>query len=365
MKISLLVFFNLMSFFCFSQQKNLTITNLSPQSEDYNFPLISYPNNKVVENKINTFLQVSELEFIPNSGKNPFKLAETATNSYANYVYFYGWKKLNTPSNILSIEMNGEASGAYPEGFDKWYNFDIRTGDYIKSEDVFTEKGKAYLDKNINDKIHKKISAFIKEIKAEKTEDQEEIIRIEEQISMYENCLTYLNKGDFQYLECSFEKDSLTFVRGRCSNHAMRAIDDLYDFKIAYSYQELKPHLSEFGKSLIFNQPKNIESKNPKFKLYKGKIADKYPIFVLINTIYEDTSMSATYWYDSKKLPIEWRGNFKNNHFSLIEDDYHDENLKAWVPRANIELQVSGNKLVGTWKDYRTKKDLKIELEAL
>lgn len=71
------------------------------------------------------------------------------------------------------------------------------------------------------------------------------------------------------------------------------------------------------------------------------------------------------YWFDSKKISIEWRGNFKGNHFSLVEDDYHDENLQAWIPEANVELQLSGKKISGTWQNYKAKEFLKVYLEKL
>lgn len=97
----------------FSQQKNLKITDLQPKSEDFAFPKVSYPEKPFVENKINTFLQVDQLEYVPGSEGSPSQLVSTGKTSYSNYVYFYGWEKLKTPKNILSIAITGEASGAY------------------------------------------------------------------------------------------------------------------------------------------------------------------------------------------------------------------------------------------------------------
>jgi hypothetical protein len=72
-----------------------------------------------VENKINTFLQVISWNMFRIRRKS-FKLVSTGTTSYSNYVYFYSWEKIETPKNILSIAMDGEASGAYPENFSIW-----------------------------------------------------------------------------------------------------------------------------------------------------------------------------------------------------------------------------------------------------
>jgi hypothetical protein len=64
-----IIFFLLISCLSFSQQKSLTIKDLPPKSEDSVFPLISYAVDPRVENKINTFLQVDQLEYIPDQRK--------------------------------------------------------------------------------------------------------------------------------------------------------------------------------------------------------------------------------------------------------------------------------------------------------
>ncbi|MDN5423805.1 MAG: hypothetical protein L0G07_10390, partial [Chryseobacterium sp.] len=168
-----LLFFLLISGLSFSQQKNVKINNLQPASENHNFPLISYSVKPLVENKINTFLQVSELEYIPNSGGNPFKLASTATNYYSNYVYFFDWQKLETPKNILSISINGEASGAYPEEFSDWKNFDLRTGNYINAEALFQASATKTVAGLIQKKIKKRVNSFLVKLKSEKNPSEE------------------------------------------------------------------------------------------------------------------------------------------------------------------------------------------------
>ena len=350
-----------MSILSFSQQKNVKIANLQPQSEDFIFPVISYREKPLVENKINTFLQVSELEYIPNSGKNPFQLASTATNSYANYVYFYEWKKLETPENILSISMNGEASGAYPEGFDNWRNFDLRTGNLINLEQLFSEKGKEIIADKIALKIKKEITDYLKELKTEKPKNKEEKETNEDQIALYEDCLQ-TNTVYFKYLKFYFGKDKITFVQGRCSNHAMRALDDLDTFSIEFSYKDLLNYWSPFAKNLLsgsssINAPESIQN-----KLFKGEIDHKYPITVLFKEVYEDGSFSAVYWYNKSKKLIDWDGNLKNSHISITENDYHSEELQEWIPKAKIEADVKGKVIIGTWQDDKTKKILSLEL---
>lgn len=352
-----IVFFLLISGLFFSQQKEVKIHDLQPKSENFVFPVVTYAGNPAVANKINTFLQVNELEYIPNSGGSPFKRASTATNSYSNYVYFYDWQKLETPKNILTIGVNGEASGAYPEEFADWKNFDLRTGNYINPEDLFQAGSIKMINGLIQNRVKKRVNDFLVKLKSEKKPSEE----TQDEIALYEDCFTEHTLNGIRYF---FGKDKLTFVAGRCSNHAMRALDDLGSHELEFTYKELEKYLSIYGKNLISGSEK-IGQTGPGNKLYKGKIDGKYPITVLFNEINEDDSFSATYWYDKNKKTINWRGEFVHDHFSITEDDYHSEELKEWIPRALIEADLKGSKIIGAWQDYKTKKYLTLELEEL
>ncbi|MCW3160114.1 hypothetical protein [Chryseobacterium oryctis] len=353
-----IVFFMLISSLGFSQQKAVKITDLQPKSEDFKFPLVSYPQNNLVENKINTFLQVNELEYVPNSEGNPFKKAATATNSYSNYVYFYGWDKLETPSNILTITMDGEATGAYSESFSIWQNFDLRTGNFINAQDLFSPNSIKKVEDIINQKVRKRVDDFLKDLRAEKNKEDYH----EDQISIYENCFT---EHTLEYINYYFGKNTLKFVAGRCSNHAMRALDDLGSHVIEIPYKDLEEYWSSYALQLLSDTNK-VESTSFQNKLYRGKIDGKYPITVLIKRLYtsdDENSFSAVYWYDRNKKLIEWDGRRLGNKISIIENDYFDEVNNHWIPRAFIEASIENKKIIGTWQDYKTKKYLKIELE--
>ncbi|NIF04043.1 hypothetical protein F3J23_01205 [Chryseobacterium sp. Tr-659] len=358
-----IVFFLLISGLSFSQQKDVKINDLPPKSENFVFPMVTYTGNPTVANKINTFLQVNELEFVPNSGENPFKLAFTATNSYSNYVYFYNWEKLETPKNILTIGVHGEASGAYPEEFADWKNFDLRTGNFINAEDLFQPSSVKTVEGIIQKKIKKRISDFLIKLKAEKNPTEE----TEDQIAMYEDCFTEHTLEDIRYF---FGKDKLTFVAGRCSNHAMRALDELDSHEIEISYKDLEKYWSPYAKALLSGSDKIIRT-SFRNKLYKGKIDGKYPVTVFITRLYkaesdkDSSSFNALYWYDKNKKLIQWDGRIKGNHISITENDHYDEAAGKWIPRAFVEADMSGNKISGTWQDDKTKKYLTLELEEL
>lgn len=352
-----IIFFLLISGLSFSQQKHLLIKDLMPKSEDSVFPVISYSENSRVENKINTFLQVDQLEYIPGSAENPFKLVSTGKTSYSNYVYFYSWEKLETPKNILSLALEGEASGAYPEGFSIWKNFDLRTGNFINAKDLFQSNSAKVVEDLIQKNIKKEVNDFITQLKSEKNPSEEVV----DQISIYENCFTGFTLDGIEYY---FGKDKIRFIAGRCSNHAMRALDELDSHVVEFPYKDMEKYWSPYAKNLLSGSEK-VDKTSLSNKLYKGKIDGKYPITVLIEKVYEDGSFSAKYWYDKNKKMIEWNGKLKGNHISIIENDYYSEETNQWIFRALVEAELKGNKIVGTWQDYKTKKYLNLELEEL
>lgn len=328
-----------------------------PKSEDFVFPVISYAENPRVENKINTFLQVNQLEYIPGSGGNPFKLVSTGKTSYSNYIYFYSWEKLETPKNILSLALDGEASGAYPEGFSIWKNFDLRTGNFINAQDLFQSGSVKTVENLIQKSVKKEVNDFLTQLKSEKNPSEEVL----EQISLYEDCFTNFTLDGIEYY---FGKDKIRFIAGRCSNHAMRALDELDSHVVEFPYKDLEKYWSPYAKNLLSGSEKNDRTSLSN-KLYKGKIDGKYPITVLIEKVYEDGSFSAKYWYDKNKKLIEWNGKLKANHISIIENDYYSEETNQWIFIALVEAELKGNKITGTWQDYKTKKYLNLELEKL
>lgn len=356
-----IVFFLLISGLSFSQQKNVKINDLPPASESHYFPLISYRGKPLLENKINTFLQVSELEYVPNSGGNPFKRASTATNSYSNYVDYYSWEKMESPENILSITMEGEASGAYPENFFIAKNFDLRTGNYINVEDLFGPDAAKTIKNLIQKEIKKQIADFLVVLKAEKNQSDEVLA----QIGLYENCYTDYGLDGMEYY---FAKDKLKFIAPRCANHAMRALDELDSHVIEFSYKFLEKYWSPYAKNLVSGSSQ-VDPTSFRNKLYKGTIGGKYPVTVLINRLYDEqgggASFNASYWYDKNKKLIEWNGKMKGNHISITESEFYSEEARQWMVTGFVEADIKGNRITGTWQDNKTKKYLNLELEEL
>jgi hypothetical protein len=150
----------------YSQSSEVIIEDLKPIVEENKFPIIKYKVNTKVEDKINILLQIENLNHLPNKFKNnPFEKVVYDLESINGSTQFYAYKKNITPKNILSLMINGESTGAYSEGFEIYYNFDLRSGKKIILNDFMTEIGIKEITKKLNLNIKKTIETFLVPIK--------------------------------------------------------------------------------------------------------------------------------------------------------------------------------------------------------
>jgi hypothetical protein len=230
--------------------------------------------------------------------------------------------------------------------------------------DLFTEEGSDKLVQILNQNVKKEIEDYLIEIQKPadtqklKDEDGE---ALDDEVGMYEECLGNVMGYSLEYYSFFFNNDSVTFERERCSNHAMRALDDLDKFDITISFKDLKEYLSPYGESLLNNDMDNLQTSSPEGKMYKGSIDGKYPIHALISRIEGDGSFSMLYWYDKTRIPIEWTGSFNEATFSMLEYEEHDDN-RAETAEINAKW-IDNNKIIGTWTNSKTRQALKLELE--
>ncbi|MBS9779600.1 MAG: hypothetical protein KGV51_03140 [Moraxellaceae bacterium] len=340
-----------------AKPSEVTINNLSPVGEGKVFPKVSYAKNPKIADKINTFLQITLLKNVPNSSQNPFKNVQNMSWT-SGHTGFYQWQRYQSPNNILSMKIVGIYTGAGLNDFELIYNFDLRNGKLIDIKDVINKQGLDFVVKTANNNMGKKITDFIntnKNIKNGLSSDERKA-----QIDMYQKCLLWINQQETHWFKHSFTKEGITFVGSRCSDHSSLPLDELGEFNIPISYQKLKPYLTQYGKSLIFNSPKNIQTRNLNSKIYQGKIGN-YPIHLFVEKITDSGEVFAYYWYDKHKKMIDVRGGFYKNHFSL-ENKSYNEKLDEFIKQETIELDLYGNKLTGFWQDAKSKKKLKVEL---
>jgi len=322
--------------------------------EAYQFPYLiaNKQSHKRVTENINTYLHLRYLELLPKSyKKNLFEKVNEGEGMPSLLVHSFD---VEQNPKFLSVYMRIEGCGAYCEEADIYHTFLVQSGQVVLTKALFTKEGLA----KINLLNHKKVQQTIKEfLKKEEHGDAE-------QRELYQECLEKDFKGKInEETKFSIFKNKLTIYSGRCSNHAMRALDDIGDFENSYALDEVKKYLSPVGKYLLNPKVKTLKNVEMVEGIYRGKIANKYPIGLFIQNVYDDGSLSAMYWYKKYRQPIELDGHYENGILKLYVKE-HNEVEKKWINVESFVGTLKNNRFKGTWTNLESGKALGFDLKV-
>jgi hypothetical protein len=235
----LIAFNTTLAQFTVSEQKDT-----SKAGTVYTFPVFSSTNPDNPHESVNHWLQSNELELeIGDQDSSIFeKIWPTFDQPYSGTTEF-GYHVITNSRKILSVEFNKEGCGAYCENFTTYYNFDASTGQFLELAQLFTEDGLKQLAKSITNERVAAVNAAIKKATTEGEEDTK---------SMYEGCMEYLTDPEGFNGGFYIEKTKIHILHERCSNHALRALDEVGDFDNVRSFAQLHPYLSDYGKKLLY-----------------------------------------------------------------------------------------------------------------
>ncbi|VVE59232.1 hypothetical protein PIN31009_05466 [Pandoraea iniqua] len=277
----------------------------------------------------------------------------------------FGFSVFRNDDRILALEVEAEGCGAYCEHYGRQYNFDATTGRVIFASDIFTPSGGAkLLQKNstkrtleyrraieslnktavANRKLKGVATPWPKPRQNNRQDDEEE--RIASTIGMYESCLESIpDYGKYYKLAdatLKIEGESITFLYERCSNHAMRALDDVGNQKVTYKIADLAPYFTAYGKYLLMSGPKVAPQVDPYGQILQGRVG-KAAITLYLSRRYNDDSLDGSYFYDKYRTPISLSGKVIGNVVELSEFDSGD------TPKPLIRAEVKGDELEGQW----------------
>lgn len=284
----------------------------------------------------------------------------------------FGFSVLRNDGRLLALEVDGEGCGAYCEHYTTHYNFDAATGRSVSAADIFTPAGAAALQKQDLAKrlaeYKRAIAALDKDAAANRKkkgiatrwpqprpdgrqdEDEE---RIASAIEMYERCMESMRSPDYgKYFKpghtpLKIDGDSVTFLYGRCSNHAMLALDEVGDQAITYKIAALVPHFTAYGKYLLADGPRALPAAGPYRQILQGHVGQA-AITLDMSERYDDGSLSARYFYDKYRKPIALSGKARGDVIELTESGSTD------TPRPVIRAKIVGDKLEGQWIGRKT-----------
>lgn len=325
-----IVFLSLNS--AFAQVRAIQWNDL-PNKNGHVFPVADINGNSNIENRINSHLQNRYLN-----------------RDQAHQDSFFEYEGLTPTANISGVSLTYEHEFNTAPGimsFTDFHFFDLSSGEKIEIEKLFHESDKKNFINILNERKNNFVQKFKTTISREQ-EDYEKLIEI----------IEYTLNDDINFNNLNDEYD---LVCGNNSIKIMKNWDyawglgrhDLPYIVLECSYKELEPLLNDYGKKLLITPKKIIEN-----KLFYGYIGGKYKISALLRD--SNDSIKITYWYDSNKIPIDWKGKIEDKLYLLTE---HDEDL---IPRAKIELAFYDDKKkirsIGKWYDLSKKKTLTIEL---
>lgn len=322
-------------------------------------PYVQSDNAKLAQ-RINSLIYLHMLE-LPAPAKLQDGLKEQKTEEGVRPPSDLSFEVGRNDERILALSVSAEGCGAYCENYTVYFNFDATTGRHMTSSDIFTPAGSAKLLKQLDAMRLVRVKAEIVRLRNDakaaqaaksttkgKVPAREEDTYFDDAITMYEQCVASRTDPEwakYRNLESDkmkISKDAVTFIREQCSNHALRALDDVGNIANPFSLKDLAPHLSEYGKALLLGEGKTAPASGPYNQVLIGKVGQA-PITLRLGARNADNSLSATYYYNKFRKPIQLFGTVTGNVLELEESDSSSKVL------AVIRATISGESLSGYW----------------
>ncbi len=321
------------------------LTDKRSDWETYRFPLLV--GDSPATARINIFLHARELQALPGRfAKSPFEKVQPKEGEHWG-VNSLDYQVISQGPGYLSLNIDGEYTAAYSSQGSRGYNFDLASGRPIGLPQLLSPEGLLRLQSELQAQRVKRLEDFLKAMPPSKPEkpgtltDDEQWL--EDQRAMYTECLDTRRDASLDYDRLQLGADSLTMIGETCANHASRALDELGDFPNSVSYQSLSADLSPYGRCLLLEKRNDcvLPANSMAQGVYHGSIG-RYPITLVIEQLYSDHSLSASYFYDKHARQIELGGEFQQDFLTFHE---------SGEPPARFELEFQADgSLTGTWQ---------------
>ena len=227
-----------------------TITAMQPWAPyaEFTFPHVTAPGRTELAQRINRDACIGLLEIDPDTAKGSiFQLAwGEPARGLSQRLNSLTWNSGQPLPELLTLSFSGEGCGAYCEGFTVHYNYDLRDGQRLKFDSLFTVKGRTAVD----DTLRKHWQAVVKR-QIRSIQDSLDVAgvsadnraRWEDALNMYRQCL--LERTDQRPYVADLEPrgQELRVYIARCSAHSDQDMDDLGEVNIDLSYEWLGPYL--------------------------------------------------------------------------------------------------------------------------
>ena len=264
---------------------------------------------------------------------------------------------------VLSLALDGEGCGAYCENFDFTRTFDLRDGRRLSLGDLLTVEGFAEVGRRLDAarrnayrKQLRQLESAAKAAARSKKADPDD--DTDDRLEMNKSCLERVASEPstpWWLLNEEFSLDGrggLAVTKGRCSNHAGRALDDVGAITIAIPAAELRGLLTPYGLAVL--QQSGDASPPPAGfdgRELHGRIGGA-AITMKLEPLREGVDTRGWIVYDKYRTPIQLAVRLQDREVAAIEQG---------AGGGQLDLTIGGATLAGTWKD----KDRTRELPAI
>ncbi len=289
-----------------------------------------------------------EIETKPVASDGQLYLADAAVARIKQTTESLDYAIERNDDRVLTISIDGEYCSAYCEQSTEYLSFDARTGERLTLANLFAPNAVATLGKRIAASRLARIDRQIAQLKSGKINGRPPE-DVETAVDMYDRCRQSHGAPDadsssyLAYDGLNIGAHTLTFVHDRCSPHVIRALDDIGEFMTVFAFNELKPYLSDYGKTLLLLPDSTSGPVGPFSKILHGHIGGRLAITMNLELGGSDF-VTGTYFYDKYRIPIRVNGQRHGATLALTEIESDD------TPRPTMKLGIDGSKLKGTWK---------------
>ena len=270
------------------------------------------------------------------------------------------------PANprLLALGFSGEGCGAYCESFDTTRLFDLRDGRVVSLGDLLNVDGFAAAGRRLDAERRRAYQKQVRELAAAKKSarkgSQDDEDDTDQRLTFNRDCLKQVDTqpstpwwlvGEGFAID---DKGGLALTKGRCSNHAMQALDDVGDITVTFPATELKPWLTPYGLAVLRQQgdappPAGVDQRELHGLL--GGMA----ITMRLEPLRDGVDTHGSYVYDKYRTPI-----------ALVVRRDGDSQIRATEQTASqgrFDLTIAGGTLAGTWSDKDRRKELPVILQ--
>lgn len=220
--------------------------------EEYSFPRIVMPERPAVAQRINRHLCGELLEVDPDVAGNALfaNVWGDSAGTWLPRLNYLTWSTAHPCAELLDVLIEGEACGAYCEGFSSHYVYDLRDGRALTFDSLFTTAGAT----TVNDSLYRRWVRTLGDhiattldgmaVEGQSTEDLE---RSRAMLEMYRYCMEQRPDGEPYVTDIVPFAGGIGFFLARCASHVEQELDELdplrFDLSTAWLAQHLRPEM--------------------------------------------------------------------------------------------------------------------------